>query len=77
MQTKRARLGERRWPMAIAALLTGVMRAALPPQLRLDDARPVMFVVLAVLIAVLILATPGGSTASEPGCASLPGCSSG
>jgi uncharacterized membrane protein len=55
----RTRTGERRWPMAIAVLLTGLLRTTLPPQLRLNEARPVLFVVLLVLVAVLILADPG------------------
>ena len=59
MATKHVRLGERRWPMAVAVLLAGAMRAALPPQLRLDDARPVFFVVLFALMAALIVGDPG------------------
>lgn len=59
MATKYVRLGERRWPMAAAVLLAGAMRAALPVQLRLDDARPVEFVVLLVLMAALIVGDPG------------------
>jgi hypothetical protein len=51
-----ARTGEFRWPMAMAVLLTGLLRMTLPAQLRLNEARPVLFVVLLVLVAVLILA---------------------
>jgi len=53
------RTGEFRWPMAMAVLLTGLLRMTLPAQLRLNEARPVLFVVLLVLVAVLILADPG------------------
>jgi hypothetical protein len=45
--------------MAMAVLLTGLLRTTLPAQLRLNEARPVLFVVLLVLVAVLILADPG------------------
>jgi uncharacterized membrane protein len=55
----RARTGELRWPMAMAILLTGLLRMTLPPQLRLNEARPVLFVVLLVLTVALILADPG------------------
>ena len=59
MTTKRARVGERRWPMAAAVLLAGVLRIFLPPQLRVNDARPVALVVLAVLMVALIVGDPG------------------
>jgi len=59
MVTRRGRVGERRWPMAAAVLLTGLLRIALPPQLRLNDARPVLFAVLLGLVVALILADPG------------------
>jgi hypothetical protein len=59
MATKRARVGERRWPMAAAVLIAGGLRIFLPDQLRLDDARPVFLVVLAVLIIALIAGDPG------------------
>ena len=36
-----------------------VLRTTLPPQLRLNDARPVLFVVLLGLIVALILSDPG------------------
>jgi hypothetical protein len=45
--------------MAAAVLLAGALRLFLPSQLRLDDARPLLFVVLAVLIVAL----PAASTA--------------
>jgi hypothetical protein len=59
MATKQVRVGERRWPMAAAVLLAGALRLFLPPQLRLDDARPVALVVLAVLMVALIAGDPG------------------
>jgi hypothetical protein len=45
--------------MAAAVLLAGALRLFLPSQLRLDDARPLLFVVLAVLIVALIIGDPG------------------
>ena len=53
------RVGERRWPTAAAVLLIGVLRITLPPQLRLNDAGPVLLVVLFGLVIVLILADRG------------------
>jgi len=54
-----ARVGERRWPMAAAVLLAGVLRLFLPTQLRLDDARPVALVALVALMIALIAGDPG------------------
>jgi hypothetical protein len=59
MMTKRNRIGERRWLMTAAVLLTGVLRITLPAQLRVHDARPVLLVVLLGLSIALILADPG------------------
>jgi hypothetical protein len=59
MATKRAQVGERRWPMAAAVLIAGGLRIFLPPQLRLNDARPLFVVVLAVLMVALIVGDPG------------------
>jgi hypothetical protein len=59
MATRQARVGERRWPMAAAVLLAGALRLFLPPQLRIDDARAVALVVLAVLMVALIAGDPG------------------
>ena len=59
MATRRTRAGERRWPTAAAVLLTGVLRITLSPQLRLNEAGPVLFVVLFGLVMVLILADRG------------------
>jgi hypothetical protein len=45
--------------MAAAVLLAGALRIFLPPQLRLNDARPAFIVVLVVLMAALIIGDPG------------------
>jgi hypothetical protein len=52
-------VGESRWPMALAVLAAGGLRAALPPQLRNGDARWVFIAVLVALLAVLIIGDPG------------------
>jgi len=57
--TRRTRIGEHRWPTAAAVLLTGALRITLPPQLRLNDAGPVLLVVLFGLVIVLIVADRG------------------
>jgi hypothetical protein len=57
--TRRTRVGEHRWPTAAAVLLTGALRITLPPQLRLNDAGPALFVVLLGLVIVLILTDRG------------------
>ena len=59
MVTNGAQVGERRWPMAAAVLVAGGLRIFLPSQLRLDDARPLLVVVLAVLMVALIVGDPG------------------
>jgi hypothetical protein len=51
--------GESRWPMAMAVLAAGGLRAALPSQLRDGDARWVFIVVLVGLLAVLVVGDPG------------------
>ncbi len=51
--------GERRWPMAVAVLLTGVLRITLPSQLRLHDARWAFIALLVILIVVLMVGDPG------------------
>lgn len=53
------RVGESRWPMAVAVLAAGGLRAALPPQLRDGDARWAYIVVIAVLLAILVIGDPG------------------
>ena len=52
-------VGESRWPMALAVLAAGVLRAALPAQLRSGDARWAFIAILVVLLAVLIIGDPG------------------
>jgi len=59
MATRRTRIGESRWPAAAAVLLTGVLRITLPPQLRLDEAGPVLFVLLFGLVIATILMDRG------------------
>jgi hypothetical protein len=51
--------GESRWPMALAVLAAGLLRAVLPPQLRAGDARWVLIAVLVGLLAVLVIGDPG------------------
>jgi hypothetical protein len=51
--------GEPRWPMAVAVLATGVLRAGLPSQLRAGDSRWLYLVVVAALLGVLIIGDPG------------------
>jgi hypothetical protein len=55
----RPRTGESRWPMALAVLAAGGLRAALPSQLRDGDARWAFIAVLVVLLGVLIIGDPG------------------
>jgi hypothetical protein len=57
--TRRTRIGESRWPAAAAVLLTGALRIALPPQLRLDDPGPALFAVLSGLVIVTSLTDRG------------------
>jgi hypothetical protein len=56
---EQARRGEHRWPMALAVLAAGGLRAALPSQLRDHDARWALIVVLVTLLAVLVIGDPG------------------
>ena len=53
------RKGEARWPMALAVVVTGLLRAALPPELRNGDTRWLFLVLLAVLLGALIIGDPG------------------
>src|SRR6185437_14835080 len=57
--SEQAGRGERRWPMALAVLAAGGLRAALPAQLRNGDARWAFIVVLVVLLGVLTIGDPG------------------
>lgn len=54
-----AKVGETRWPMALAVLAAGALRIPLPPQLRDGDARWGFLVVLVALLAVLVVGDPG------------------
>ena len=58
--------GEHWWPVALAILVTAGLHVALPAQYRVHP-RWVVPVVLAVLLAVLIIGTPAGSTGRSPG----------
>src|SRR6266496_5825798 len=51
--------GESRWPMALAVLAAGGLRAVLPAQLRNGDARWAFIVVVVVLLAILVIGDPG------------------
>lgn len=51
--------GESRWPMALAAVATGVLHATLPAQLRAGDARWLFLTVIVALLLVLIIGDPG------------------
>ena len=63
---QKARPGEPRWPMAIAVVATGLLRGALPHELRNGDA-PWLFLVLVVgLLAVLIIGDPGRIDRDRP-----------
>jgi hypothetical protein len=51
---QQTRLGEPRWPMALAVVATGLLRATLPHQLRNGDAAWLFLVLVVGLLAVLI-----------------------
>jgi hypothetical protein len=53
------RNAESRWPMAVAVLAAGGLRAGLPPQLRDGDARWAFITVIVVLLAILVIGDPG------------------
>ena len=52
-------VGEPRWPMALAVLATGLLRATLPPELRNGDARWLFSVIVVALLVALIIGDPG------------------
>ena len=52
-------VGEARWPMALAVVVTGVLRATLPPELRNGDARWLFLVLVVVLLGALMIGDPG------------------
>jgi hypothetical protein len=51
--------GEARWPMALAVIVTGLLRATLPPELRNGDARWLFLVLLVALLGALVIGDPG------------------
>jgi hypothetical protein len=59
-------LGEPRWPMALAVLATGLLRATLPPELRNGDARWVFPVIVVALLVALIIGDPGRIDRDRP-----------
>jgi uncharacterized membrane protein len=63
---QKARAGEPRWPMALAVIATGLLRATLPHQLRNGDAAWVFLVILVVLLAALIIGDPGRIDRDRP-----------
>lgn len=60
------RAGEPRWPMALAVLTAGALRALLPPELRTGDARWIFPTILVVLLAVLVIGDPGRIDRDKP-----------
>jgi hypothetical protein len=60
------RAGEPRWPMALAVLAAGLLRAVLPSQLRNGDARWLFLVIVVVLLAILIVGDPGRIDQDRP-----------
>jgi hypothetical protein len=65
-QQQKARLGEPRWPMAIAVIATGLLRATLPVELRNGDAAWLFLVLVVGLLAVLIIGDPGRIDRNRP-----------
>jgi hypothetical protein len=53
------RLGERRWPMALAVLAAAALRATLPASLRLQEASWGLPVFVVGMLAVLMIGDPG------------------
>jgi len=51
--------GEARWPMALAVIVAGLLRATLPPELRNGDARWLFLVLLVALLGALVIGDPG------------------
>ena len=58
--------GEPRWPMALAVIATGLLRATLPPQLRNGDAAWVLVALEVVLLVALIIGDPGRIDRDRP-----------
>jgi len=60
------RVGEPRWPMALAVVATGVLRAVLPPELRNGDARWLFLVLLLALLGALVAGDHGRIDRDRP-----------
>ena len=58
-RARREERGEPRWPMALAVLSTGLLRMALPQELRDRDARWAFLALIIVLLVVLMVGDPG------------------
>ena len=54
-----SRIGEARWPMALAVLAAAALRATLPASLRLPDASWLLAVFVVGMLAVLMIGDPG------------------
>ncbi len=65
-EQRTGRTGEPRWPMALAVVATGLLRATLPHQLRNGDAAWLFLVILVVLLAALIIGDPGRIDRDRP-----------
>jgi uncharacterized membrane protein len=52
-------VGEARWPMALAVVACGVLRATLPGSLRADDAPWLLGSLIVLILAVLVIGDPG------------------
>ena len=65
-EVQKTAVGEPRWPMALAVIATGLLRATLPPQLRNGDAAWVLIVLLVVLLVALIVGDPGRIDRDRP-----------
>ena len=65
-EVQKTAVGEPRWPMALAVIATGLLRATLPPELRNGDAAWVLIVLLVVLLVALIVGDPGRIDRDRP-----------
>jgi hypothetical protein len=63
---EQTRLGEPRWPMALAVIATGLLRATLPHELRNGDAAWLFLILVVGLLAVLIIGDPGRIDRDRP-----------
>jgi len=67
------KLGERRWPMALAVLATGLLSVLLPAQLRVGN-QWLFLVIIVVFLGVLIIADPGRIDRARPWLRVLTAC---